>query len=97
MEKRKLKITAILCVTFGVAVFVCLLVIASFFDLEISKALTKGSLKAGEYYSDNEFALFFEVAGGSVVYLLGGIASLICLTASVKMEDGQPFFLHKRA
>ena len=95
MEKRKLKITAILCVTFGVAVFVCLLVIASFFDLEISKALTKGSLKAGEYYSDNEFALFFEVAGGSVVYLLGGIASLICLTASVKMEDGQPFLFVK--
>lgn len=81
--------------TFGVAVFVCLLVIASFFDLEISKALTKGSLKAGEYYSDNEFALFFEVAGGSVVYLAGGIASLILLTASLRMVDGQSFFFIK--
>lgn len=95
MDKRKLKITALLCVTLGAALFVSLMVIASFFDLEISKALTKGSLAAGKYYSDNQFALFFEATGDSVIYLAGGMGALLCVNAAFKMQDGQPFFFIK--
>ena len=94
MEK-KLKINALICVSVFVAVFVAVLVVASLYDLQISQVLTKGSLKEGEYYSSNQFALFFEVLGDSVVYLAGGIASLIIVCAAIKMTDGQAFLFIK--
>ena len=90
MEK-KLKLNAIICVSAFVAVFVALLVVASFYDLQISEALTKGSLEKWEYYSTNQFALFFEVMGDSIVYLAGGTASLIFVCFAIKMEDGDGF------
>lgn len=89
------KLTFILSVSIGVALFAALLTVASLYDLEISKLFTKGSLAAGEYYSDNRFALFFEIVGGSVVYLAGGVASLICVCAAIKLEDGEGFFFIK--
>lgn len=89
------KLSLILSVSIGAAVFAALLTVASFFDLQISEALTKGSLAAGEYYSTNGFALFFEVAGGSIVYLAGGVASIICVCAAMKMCDGEKFFFIK--
>lgn len=94
MEK-KLKLNAILGVSLFVALFAALLAVASVYDLDISKALTKGSLKAGEYYSNNQFALFFEVLGDSVVYLAGGIASVIFVCTAVKMSDGDGFLFIK--
>lgn len=90
MEKN-LKLRLIICVSVFVAVFVALLVVASFYDLQISDALTKGSLEKGEYYSSNQFALFFEVLGDSVVYLLGGIASLILVCEVLKLQKGDKF------
>ena len=90
MEK-KLRLNAIICVCVFIAVFVALLVVASLYDLQISDALTKGSLKEGEYYSDNQFALFFEVLGDSVVYLAGGTAALIFVCAVIKLKDGDKF------
>lgn len=95
MENKKLKLNLILGVSVGVVLFAVLLTVASLFDLQISDALTKGSLAAGEYYSTNGFALFFEVAGGSVVYIAGGVASLILVCAAMKMEDGESFFFIK--
>ena len=94
MEK-KLKLSAIICVSAFLAVFVALLTIASFYDLQISQALTKGSLEEREYYSSNQFALFFEVLGDSVVYLLGGVASIIIVCAAIKMTDGGAFLFIK--
>ena len=40
------------------AAFVALLVVAGFFDLQISKSLVV--LKEGEYYSNNFFVAFFD-------------------------------------
>ena len=94
MEK-KLKLNAIICVCTFVAVFVALLTVASFYDLQISDALTKGSLEKGEYYSSNRFALFFEVLGDSVIYVAGGCAALIIVCAAIKMSDGEPFLFIK--
>ena len=90
-----MKLNAIVCVSVFLAVFVALLVVASFYDLQISEALTKGSLKEGEYYSTNGFALFFEVLGDSVVYLAGGTASLIIVCAALKLNEGDAFFFIK--
>ena len=94
MEKN-LKRNAIICVSVFVAVFCALLVVASLYDLQISDALTKGSLKEGEYYSSNQFALFFEVMGDSVVYIAGCIASLIFVCSAMKLKDGDNFLFFK--
>ena len=94
MEK-KLKLNLIICVSAFVAVFTALLVVASLYDLQISEALTKGSLKEGEYYSSNQFALFFEVMGDSVVYFAGGIASLIFVCSGINLRDGDGFLFIK--
>ena len=90
-----MRLKFIICVSVFVAVFVALLTVASLYDLQISDALTKGSLNEGEYYSSNRFALFFEVLGDSVVYIAGGIASVILVCAAVKMTDGERFLFVK--
>lgn len=89
------KLSLILSVSVGAALFAALLTVASFYDLQISDALTKGSLPAGEYYSTNGFALFFEIVGFSVFYLSGAIASIICVAAAIKMRDGNSFLFIK--
>ena len=94
MEK-KLKLNAIICVSAFLAVFTALLVVASLYDLQISNALTKSSLGEGEYYSSNHFALFFEVMGDSVVYLAGGIASLVFVCSAIKLNEGDNFLFFK--
>ena len=86
-----MRLNAIICVCAFVAVFVALLVVASLYDLQISDALTKGSLKEGEYYSSNQFALFFEVMGDCIVYLAGGTAALIIVCEVLKLQKGDKF------
>ena len=54
-----------------------LLAIASFYDLQISKILTKGSLVIGQYISSSGFALFFEAIGSCVLYIMISIAGVI--------------------
>ncbi len=89
------KLSLILSVSIGVALFAALLTVASLYDLQISDALTAGSLPEGEYYSTNGFALFFEVVGFSTFYLSGAVASLISVAAAIKMRDGDPFLFFK--
>lgn len=95
MDNKKLKLNLILGVAVSAVLFATLLTVASFYDLGISKFLTKGSLPEGKYYSTNSFALFFEVMGGSLVYIAGGVAALICVCAAIKMADGEKFFFIK--
>ncbi len=93
--KNKLQIRLILCVCAFISVFTALLIVASFFDLAISRFLTAGSLPDGEYYSTNGFALFVEILGFSAFYFSGAIASIICVNAALKMSDGDRFFFIK--
>ena len=93
--KNKLQIRLILCVCAFISVFTALLIVASFFDLEISRFLTAGSLPDGEYYSTNGFALFVEILGFSAFYFSGAIASIICVNAALKTSDGDRFFFIK--
>lgn len=51
-----------------ITVLAILLIIASFYDLQISKTLA--DLEFGQYYSHNFFARFFEVIGEMPVYFL---------------------------
>lgn len=52
-----------LAVAIFLVVFGALLTIATFYDLEVSRILTRFSLKEGEYYTSDIFANFFEAAG----------------------------------
>ena len=57
-------------------VFGALLTIATFYDLEVSRILTRFSLKEGDYYTNNVFANFFEAAGMLPHYLLRAFSAL---------------------
>lgn len=83
------KLKLILSVSLFIAVFGALLAVASVYDLQISRFMTKGTLLDGEYYANDGFALFFEVVGFSTFYLSGAIASVICVAAALKMRDGE--------
>ena len=56
--------------------FGALLTVATFYDLEVSRILTRFSLKEGDYYTNNVFANFFEAAGMLPHYLLRAFAAL---------------------
>ncbi len=50
-------------------VFVLLMVVGTFFDYDISKWMTKNSLRSGEYYSRSVFALVVEAVGSFPIWL----------------------------
>lgn len=52
------------------AVFGGLVAIATFYDLQVSRILTRFSLKEGEYFTSDVFANFFEAAGMLPYFLL---------------------------
>ena len=58
-------------------VFIILVLIGTFFDLQISKSLA--DLQFGEYYSKNYFGLVFEVIGELPVYILACCCALIIM------------------
>lgn len=62
---------ALFLLTFGV-----LLTVATFFDLEVSRILTRFSLKEGAYYTNDVFANFFEAVGMLPHYLLKAFSAL---------------------
>ncbi|MCR5208007.1 MAG: phosphatase PAP2 family protein [Eubacterium sp.] len=64
-KKRVITGLALFC-----AVFVALLLIATFYDLEISRLLTNGILAPGEYDTNNTFGAFFEIIGDSPVEIM---------------------------
>ena len=66
---------------FVVAVLVVglLMIVGTFFDLQISREMTKNSLKAGEYYTNDFFAVLGEAFGSMPIWIAMCIAS--CLTA----------------
>lgn len=58
-------------------IFSALTVIASFYDLEISKILTKNALRPGEYISYNGFGLFFEAIGSAPIFAMVSIGAAV--------------------
>ena len=68
--KKKTVISIILFCT----VFAVLLITATFFDLQISRILTKGVLAPGQYNTNNTFGTFFEIIGDSPVEIMLGFS-----------------------
>ena len=77
MTQKNTRLYTIIAIALFVVIFVAMVLIATFYDLEISKILTKYGLKEGEYFSYNGFGLFFEVVGSGPIYLMGSIAGVI--------------------
>lgn len=72
-EKRK----TILIIAAVSVVFLALLIIATFYDLEITRALA--DLKVGQYQSNNIFGRIFETIGEMPVYLITLFAASIVI------------------
>ena len=57
-------------------IFGALLTVATFYDLEVSRIMTRFSLREGEFYTSDVFANFFEAAGMLPKYLLRAFAAM---------------------
>ena len=68
-DKKRLRTKTIIFLTVTIALFAALMIIGTFWDLQISKSLTKNSLAAGEYYSSDVFALECEAYGSTPIWL----------------------------
>ena len=66
-------------VSLFLAIFVGLLLVATFFDMEINRILTAHSLAPGDFYTDDIYANFFEAVGMFPVYAMPAFASIILM------------------
>ncbi len=58
-----------------ILVLIALMIVGTFFDLQISNALV--DLKAGNYYTTNLFGRFFETIGETPIYLITAFSSAV--------------------
>ena len=85
MEKKKKVIASL--ISFAV-IFAALLLIATFFDLQISRFLTKGILEPGMYDTNNSFGAFFEIVGDSPVEIMLAFAIDIIFVYAFRFKEG---------
>lgn len=84
-RRRVLLATGLFCVVFG-----GLLAVATFFDLPVSRLLTKGVLAPGQYDTNNTFGAFFEIIGDSPVEIMLGFAiDILFVYAYRLLEKGK--------
>lgn len=60
-----------------ITIFAVLVVIASFYDLAISKMLTKNSLADGAYIASNGYGLFFEAMGSAPIFVMISLGAAV--------------------
>ena len=78
METLKKNKKNILGIALFVLIFGALVVIASFFDFQISEILAKSGLENGDrYISSNAVGLVFEAIGSCAIYLMASVACCI--------------------
>ena len=75
--KLSLKLKTIISVAAFALVFIALILIASFCDLQVSKILTKGILAEGDYFAADFFGVMLESVGCIPIYLM--IAFVLCV------------------
>lgn len=75
--KLNLKLKTILSVSVFLLVFIALILIATFCDLQISGIMTKGILADGKYFAEDFFGVMLEAVGCTPIYLM--IAFVLCV------------------
>lgn len=69
-------------------IFAALLLIATFYDLPISRFLTRGVLAPGEYDTNNTFGAFFEIIGDSPVEIMLAFSIDILFVYALRLLQG---------
>lgn len=77
MKSLSIKSKTIISICLFVALFVALVLIATFFDYQVSQILTKNALKPGEYLADDLYGVVGEAIGTSPIYILLGVCTAI--------------------
>ncbi len=79
IDKKKLILLS------GIAAYIVLMIIATFFDLQINNVVA--DLTAGEYYSRSIFGRIFDDLGALPVYMLVAGFSSIAIKSRTKRID----------
>ena len=83
-QKKKVIVSLLLfALVFGV-----LLGVATFYDLQIDRLLTRGILEKGKYDTNNSFGAFFEIVGDSPVEIMLAFAIDIIFVYSLRLLRG---------
>ena len=90
MKELNLKSKTIIAICCFVAIFAILVALASVFDFQISKILTKGSLDEGEYISHGFFPVAGEVFGTSPLYIAAALSMGIMFWFCLKIIPKKP-------
>ena len=83
LESIKSKLALII----SVAIFLAVFILATFFDLQISKVLV--DLEDGEYLSKNLFGVIFEIIGELPLYLCIAVASIILMLKLLSQKNSK--------
>lgn len=83
--KLSQKNKTIIAIVLFAAIFAALVLIASFLDLQVSKLLTKGSLKEGDYYATGFFGVLLECVGCVPIYLMIAFACCVLFWTCLKI------------
>ncbi len=88
--KLSTKARTIISVSLFFAIFVALVLVATFCDFQISELLTDNALKDGEYYADDFFGVFLEIIGSTPIYLMAAFVCCILFWACLKLWNKKP-------
>ncbi len=77
MSKLNDRAKTLIAVGLFAAVFIALVCVATFYDLDVSKILTQNALPEGEYLANDFFGVYFEIFGTSPVYLALALVTVI--------------------
>lgn len=81
----------IIAVSLFIIVFVALILIATFFDFQISQILTKNALPEGEYYANDFYGVFFECIGSAPIYLFAAFVCCVLFWVCLKVWKKKPY------
>ena len=87
MEQKKTRLYTALAIGIFAAVFAALLTVATLYDLDVSKILTKNALPDGAYFSTSNFGLFFEAVGSAPIYLMAAVGGAVGFWWGIRKKD----------
>lgn len=87
MERKNTRLYTIIAIALFAVIFAALLTVATLFDLDISKIMTKNALPEGEYFSTSGFGLFFEAVGSAPIYIMAAIAGVVVFWWGMRKDN----------
>lgn len=91
MKSLSLKNKTIICVCAFIAVFVALILVATFYDYQVSEILTKNALEPGNYLAEDLYGVVGEAIGTSPIYLLIAVCTAILCWFFIKCFDDNKY------